>query len=87
MEKLHDDVETVRVSYLGDRINSGGGCVAAVTSRTRLGWVKLREFQDLLCRHKSHLKIKGIVYKSCVRSAILNGRVTLALGLNEIGIL
>ena len=36
-EKLHDDMETVtEFSYLGDRINSGGGCVAAVTSRTRL---------------------------------------------------
>ena len=28
-EKLHDDVETVtELSYLGDRINSGGRCVA-----------------------------------------------------------
>ena len=35
MEKLHDDVETVtEFSYLGDRINSGGGCVVAVTFRT-----------------------------------------------------
>ena len=34
-EKLHDDVETVtEFSYLGDRIKSGGGFVAAVTSRT-----------------------------------------------------
>ena len=35
-EKLHDDVETViDFSYLGDRINSVGGCEVAVTSRTR----------------------------------------------------
>ena len=34
-EKLHDDVETAtEFSYLDDRINSGGGCVAALTSRT-----------------------------------------------------
>ena len=40
-EKLYDDVETVtEVSYIGDRMNSGGGCVSAVTSRIRLGWVK-----------------------------------------------
>ena len=32
-ENLHGDVETeTECSYLGDRINSGGGCVAAVTS-------------------------------------------------------
>ena len=39
-EKLNGDVETVtECSYLGDRINCGGGCVANVTSRTRLAWV------------------------------------------------
>ena len=39
--KLHEDVKKViDFSYLGDRIYSGGGCEAAVTSRTRLEWVK-----------------------------------------------
>ena len=77
MEKLHDDVKTViEFSYLGDRISSGGGCVAAVTSRTRLGWVKFRECQDLLCGKKFPLRIKGIGYKSCVRSTMLHGSET-----------
>ena len=83
-EKLFDDVKTVaEFSYVGNTIKSGGGCVAAVTSRTRLGWVKFRECQDFLCRKK----IKGIVHKSCVRSAILYGSKTLSIGENEIGIL
>ena len=57
-EKLHDDMEIVtKFSYLGDRINSGGGCGAAVTSQTRLGWMKFRECQDLLCKNKFTLKI------------------------------
>ena len=35
-EKLCDEVETVRVStYLGERVNAGGGCEAAVTARTK----------------------------------------------------
>ena len=35
--KLHDDEKTVKeFSYLGERINSGDGCEAAVTSRTRI---------------------------------------------------
>ena len=36
---------------------------------------------------KSPLKIKGIVYKRCVRSAMLHGSETWSLGQNEIGIL
>ena len=58
-ENLHDDVETVtEFSYLGDIIYSGGGRVAAVTSRTRLGLANFRECQDLLCGNKLPLKIK-----------------------------
>ena len=38
-EKLYDDVKTLtEFSYLGDRIKSGGGCEAAVISRTMIGW-------------------------------------------------
>ena len=48
----------------------------AVTSGTRLGWVKFRECQDLHNIKKFPLKIKGIEYKSCVRSAILHGSET-----------
>ena len=67
-EKLHDEVETVtEFSYLGDRINSGGGCEAAITSRTRIGWAKIRECQDLLCLKKFPLKIRGIGNKRSVR--------------------
>ena len=66
-EILHYDVETVTVTYIvtyiGDGINSGGQCDVAVTSRTRIGWVKFRECQDLL-RKKIVMEIKGIVCKS-----------------------
>ena len=47
-ETLCDEVETVRkFTYLGDRVFAGGGCEAAVTARTRCGWVKLRECGEL----------------------------------------
>ena len=43
-ERLCDAAETVRkITYQGDRVSAGGGCEAAVTARTRYGWVKLRE--------------------------------------------
>ena len=49
IETLNDQVETVNAfSYLGDRINASGGCEAAVTFRTRLGWLKFKECGDLL---------------------------------------
>ena len=73
------------IFYLGNRINLVVGCVAAATSRIRLGWAKFKECQDLLYRKK--FPFKGIVYKSCVRSAILHGSETLCLGQNQIGIL
>ena len=39
-EKLCDEVETVsEFTYLGDSVSVGGGCDAAVTVRTRCGWV------------------------------------------------
>ena len=42
-------METVwQFIYLGDRVNAGGGCGAAVTARTRYGWVKSRECGELL---------------------------------------
>ena len=64
----NDDVDTVtEFSYLGDRINSGNGCEAAVASRTRIGWAEFSECQDLLCGNKFPMRIKRIVCKSCVR--------------------
>ena len=43
-----EEVETVRgLCYLGDRVNAGGGCEAAVTARARIGWVKFRECGEL----------------------------------------
>ena len=47
--KLCEEVETVRgFCYLGDRLNAGGGCDAAVTARARIARVKFRECRELL---------------------------------------
>ena len=71
VEVLCDEVKTVKgFCYLGDRLNASGGCETAVTSRLRIGWMKFRECGELLFGRFS-LKIKGIVHRSCVRSAVL----------------
>ena len=87
VEELCEEVETVRgFCYLGDRVNAGGGCEAAVTARARIGWVKFRECGQLLNSKRFSLKLKGMVYWS-VRSAMLYGSETWCLRENEMAIL
>ena len=67
-------MKTVReFTYLGDRGSAGGECEAAVTARTGCGWVKLRKCGELLYDRGFPLKLKGAVYGSYVRPAILYG--------------
>ena len=71
IEKLCDEVEAVNgFCYLGYRLNFSGACEAAVIARVRTGWVRFRECGELLLGNRFPLKIKGKVYRCCVRSAI-----------------
>ena len=38
----------------GDKVSAGGGCEAAVTVRTRCGWVRFMECGELLYGRKFH---------------------------------
>ena len=88
VEVLCDEVETVKgFCYLGDRLNVSGGCETAVTARVRIGWMKFRECGELLLGRRLFLKMKGMVYRSCVRSAMLYGSETRCLKENEMIIL
>ena len=88
VEELCEEVETVRsFCYLGDRVDANGGCEIAVTARARLGWVKFRECGELLNSRRFSLKVKGTVYRSCVRSVMLYGSETWCLSENEMAIL
>ena len=71
VEELCEEVETVRgFSYLGDRVNANGGCKAAPTARAR---VKLKECEELLNSKRFSLKMKRMVSRSSIRSAMLYG--------------
>ena len=73
-EKLCDGVETVsKFSYLDDRLNATGGCETAVTARTSIGWMKFREWSEILKSRRFSLKMKGKIYKSYIRSAMSCG--------------
>ena len=67
VEELCEEVETVRgFCYLGDRVNASGDCEAAVTARARIVWAKFEECGELLNSIRFSLKMKGMVYQSCV---------------------
>ena len=88
VEVLCDEVETVKgFCYLGDRLNASGGCETAVTSRVRIGRMKFRECGELLRGRRFSLRMKGMVYRTCVRSAMLNGSETRCLRETEMAIL
>jgi len=88
IDKLCDEVMTAGAfCYLRNRINASGGCEAAVTARTGIDWMKFREYGEILHRKRYSLKLKGKIYRSCVRSVILYGNETWYLGGKELAIL
>ena len=67
-------METVKkFTYFGDRVSAGGGCVAVVTVKTRCGLAMFGEFGELLHDRRFTLRLKGAVYQSDIRPAILYG--------------
>ena len=66
-------------------MSAGGRCEAAVTARTRCWSVKFRECSEFLYGRRFHLMLKGTVYKSFVRPAILYGCEGWYLEKSEIG--
>ena len=87
-EKLCDGVETVsKFSYLGDRLNANNGCKTAITVRSRIGWIKFRKCSEILKSRRFSLQMKGKVYNSCVRSAMLYGSEAWCLREKEMAIL
>ena len=66
-----NEVETIKgFCYLGNSLNASGECETAVTARTRVGWKKFRECDEILFEKRFSLRVKGKIYKSYVRSAM-----------------
>lgn len=71
--------------YLGDMLNGDGGANSASVSRVRCAWGKFRELSGILTRKEVSLKLKGKVYVTCVRSAMVYGSETWAMNAEQIG--
>ena len=88
VEVLCDEVETVkRFCYLGYRLNASSESETAVTLTVRIGWMKFEECGELLRGKRFSLRMKGMVYRSSVRSAMLYGSETWCLRESEMAIL
>ena len=87
VEVLGDEVETVtEFCYLRDRPNASGRCKTAVISRVRIKWTKSGMWRVVSWK-KVFLRRKGMVYRSCVKSATLHRSETWRLRESEMAIL
>ena len=48
----------------------------AVSRRCRLGWIKLIDLVSILAGRRLMMRIKGKIYKACVRTAMVYGSET-----------
>ena len=59
------------VSYLGNRICSGGRCEAAIKSRTRLRWVNSENAESYFAEENSYEDQRNCIQKLCEISIVL----------------
>ncbi|KAK3533823.1 hypothetical protein QTP70_032165 [Hemibagrus guttatus] len=65
--------------YLGSTVQSNGECGKDVKKRVQAGWNGWRKVWGVLCDRKISARIKGKVYRTVVRPAMLYGLETVSL--------
>ncbi|KAK3569376.1 hypothetical protein QTP86_026882 [Hemibagrus guttatus] len=65
--------------YLGSTVQSNGECEKEVKKRVQAGWNGWRKVLGVLCDQKISARIKGKVYRTVVRAAMLYGLETVSL--------
>ncbi|KAK3550470.1 hypothetical protein QTP86_029428 [Hemibagrus guttatus] len=65
--------------YLGSTVQSNGECGKEVKKRVQAGWNGWRKVWGVLCERKISARIKGKVYRTVVRAAMLYGLETVSL--------
>ncbi|KAK3573107.1 hypothetical protein QTP86_013217 [Hemibagrus guttatus] len=75
-----EEVKKVReFKYLGSIVQSNGECGKEVKKRVQAGWNGWRKVLGVLCDRKISVRIKGKVYRTVVRPAMLYGLETVSL--------
>ena len=84
--RLHGE-EVVKVEefkYLGSTVQSNGECVREVKKRVQAGWSGWRRVAGVICDRRVSAKVKGKVYRTVVRPAMLYGLETVALSKRQV---
>jgi len=71
-----DGTPIIRVEsfkYLGSVLGEDGNIDADVKARMACGWLKWRECSGVLCDKKMPLRLKGKIYRTVVRPALMYG--------------
>ncbi|KAK3558509.1 hypothetical protein QTP86_018165, partial [Hemibagrus guttatus] len=75
-----EEVKKVQeIKYLGSTVQSNGECGKEVNKRVQAGWNAWRKVLGVLCDRKISARIKGKVYRTVVRPAMLYGLETVSL--------
>ncbi|KAK3566841.1 hypothetical protein QTP86_004554 [Hemibagrus guttatus] len=76
----NEEVKKVQeFKYLGSTVQSNGECGKEVKKRVQAGWNGWRKVSGVLCDRKISARIKGKVYRTVVRPAMLYGLETVSL--------
>ena len=59
--------------YLGSTIDREGGCEADVQKRIGNAWAKWRSLKGVMCDKRMPNRLKGKVYRTCIRPVMLYG--------------
>ncbi|KAK3560311.1 hypothetical protein QTP86_006300 [Hemibagrus guttatus] len=71
--------KVLEFKYLGSTVQSNGECGKEVKKRVQAGWNGWRKVSGVLCDQKISARIKGKVYRTVVRAAMLYGLETVSL--------
>ena len=77
-----EDAKVPRVKelkYLGSTVQESGGCEREVKKRVQAGWNRWRRVSGVICDRRLPARIKGKVYSSVVRPAMVYGLETVAV--------
>ena len=81
-----EDTKVPRVKefkYLGSTVQESGNCEREVKKRVQAGWNGWRKVSGVICDRRLPARIKGKVYSSVVRPAMVYGLETVAVRKNQ----
>ena len=71
--------------YLSLTVSNNGRCEEEVRRRIQPGWMSWKKVSGVLCDRKLSARVKGKIYKSVVRPAMLYGMETVAVKSRQLG--